>query len=108
MAGLVVTAGLSTCTVTSATWRACACGLRELRRDGPGGLAVIEFLDEDDADADVVVFDPATLTDRATYTESTRPSAGIRHVLVGGSFVVRDGSVVADARPGRSVRAEPR
>ena len=60
------------------------------------------------ADADVVVFDPATLTDQATYTDSTRPSAGIRHVLVNGTFVVRDGSIVADARPGRPVRAEPR
>ena len=59
------------------------------------------------ADADVVVFDPATLTDRATYADSTRPSAGIRHVLVNGTFVVRDGSIVADARPGRPVRAEP-
>jgi hypothetical protein len=60
------------------------------------------------ADADVLVFDPATLTDQATYTDSTRPSAGIRHVLVNGTFVVRDGSIVADARPGRPVRAEPR
>jgi N-acyl-D-aspartate/D-glutamate deacylase len=60
------------------------------------------------ADADVVVFDPATLTDQATYTDSTRPSAGIRHVLVNGTFVVRDGSIVPDARPGRPVRAEPR
>jgi cytosine/adenosine deaminase-related metal-dependent hydrolase len=60
------------------------------------------------ADADVVVFDPATLTDRATYADSTRPSAGIRHVLVNGTFVVRDGSIVAEARPGRPVRAEPR
>jgi cytosine/adenosine deaminase-related metal-dependent hydrolase len=60
------------------------------------------------ADADVLVFDPATLTDQATYTDSTRPSAGIRHVLVNGTFVVRDGSIVTDARPGRPVRAEPR
>jgi dihydroorotase-like cyclic amidohydrolase len=60
------------------------------------------------ADADVVVFDPAALTDQATYTDSTRPSAGIRHVLVNGTFVVRDGSIVADARPGRPVRADPR
>ena len=59
------------------------------------------------ADADVVVFDPATLADRATYTHSTRPSAGIRHVLVNGTFVVRGGSILADARPGRPVRAEP-
>ena len=59
------------------------------------------------ADADVLVFDPASLADQATYTHSTRPSAGIRHVLVNGTFVVRDGSIVAEARPGRPVRAEP-
>ena len=58
-------------------------------------------------DADIVVFDPATITDRASYSDSTRPSAGIRHVLVNGAFVVRDGDVVADARPGRPVRADP-
>ena len=60
------------------------------------------------ADADVLVFDPVHLADQATYTHSTRPSAGIRHVLVNGAYVVRDGSIVADARPGRPVRAEPR
>jgi cytosine/adenosine deaminase-related metal-dependent hydrolase len=59
-------------------------------------------------DADIVIFDPATLTDRATYADSTRPSAGIRHVLVNGTFVVRAGSIVPDARPGRPVRAAPR
>jgi dihydroorotase-like cyclic amidohydrolase len=60
------------------------------------------------ADADVVVFDPAAITDRASYQHSTLPSAGIRHVLVNGAFVVRDGGIVAEARPGRPVRAEPR
>jgi N-acyl-D-aspartate/D-glutamate deacylase len=60
------------------------------------------------SDADIVVFDPASITDRASYRHSTRPSAGIRHVLVNGAFVVRDGDIVADARPGRPVRAEPR
>ena len=49
-----------------------------------------------------------TVADRASYSESTRPSAGIRHVLVNGEFVVRDGDIVPDARPGRPVRAEPR
>jgi N-acyl-D-aspartate/D-glutamate deacylase len=58
-------------------------------------------------DADIVVFDPETITDRASYGDSTRPSAGIRHVLVNGSLVVRDGDIVADARPGRPIRAEP-
>jgi hypothetical protein len=59
-------------------------------------------------DADIVVFDPAAITDQASYRDSTRPSAGIRHVLVNGAFVVRDGDIVADARPGRPVRAEAR
>jgi dihydroorotase-like cyclic amidohydrolase len=58
-------------------------------------------------DADVVVFDPETVTDRASYADSTRPSAGIRHVLVNGDFVVRDGGIMPDARPGRPVRAQP-
>jgi Amidohydrolase family len=59
-------------------------------------------------DADLIVFDPAAITDRASYRHSTLPSAGIRHVLVNGAFVVRDGGIVPDARPGRPVRAEPR
>jgi N-acyl-D-aspartate/D-glutamate deacylase len=59
------------------------------------------------SDADVVVFDPATISDQATYSASTRPSAGILHVLVNGSFVVRDASVVEDSLPGLPVRASP-
>jgi N-acyl-D-aspartate/D-glutamate deacylase len=59
------------------------------------------------ADADIVVFDPATVTDQATYSASTRTTTGIRHVLVNGTFVVRDAQLVHDARPGRPVRAMP-
>ena len=60
------------------------------------------------SDADIVVLDPATISDQASYANSTRPSAGIRHVLVNGTFVVRDGNLVAGALPGRPVRADPR
>jgi N-acyl-D-aspartate/D-glutamate deacylase len=60
------------------------------------------------SDADLVVLDPATISDQASYAASTRPSAGIRHVLVNGTFVVRDGNLVTGARPGRPVRAGPR
>ena len=56
------------------------------------------------ADADITVFDPDTVTDQATYDDSTRPSSGIVHVLVGGEFVVRDGALQLDARPGRAIR----
>ncbi len=59
-------------------------------------------------DADIVVFDQANVTDRATYADSTRPSAGIRHVLVNGASVVRDGQIVTSALPGQPVRAAPR
>lgn len=59
-------------------------------------------------DADLVVFDPDGITDRASPMDSTRPSAGIRHVMVNGTFVVRDGDLVQQALPGREVRAEPR
>jgi N-acyl-D-aspartate/D-glutamate deacylase len=57
------------------------------------------------SDADIVVFDPDSISDQATYTDSTRPSSGIRHVLVNGTFVVRDGRLDESARPGRAVRA---
>lgn len=60
------------------------------------------------SDADIVVFDPATVSDRASYADSTRPSAGIVHVLVGGTFVVQNGNIVAAAQPGRPIRAAPR
>src|SRR4051812_21380719 len=60
------------------------------------------------ADADLVVLDPQAVTDPATVTDPTRPSGGVRHLLVGGTFVIRDGELDLDAYPGRAVRGEPR
>jgi N-acyl-D-aspartate/D-glutamate deacylase len=59
------------------------------------------------ADADVVVIEPDAITDNATYADPCRPSSGVRHVLVGGEFVVRDGALVPDAFPGRPIRGQP-
>jgi N-acyl-D-aspartate/D-glutamate deacylase len=59
------------------------------------------------ADADIVVLDPDRLTDAATYQDPTRPSVGVRHLFVGGTAVVRDGELQADAYPGRPLRGEP-
>ena len=42
--------------------------------------------------ADLVVFDPATVADRATFTDPRRPPEGIDHVFVNGSAVVRSGA----------------
>lgn len=58
-------------------------------------------------DADLVVFDPATVADRATYAAPLTPSTGFAHVLVGGTLVVREGEIVPEALPGRAVRASP-
>lgn len=56
------------------------------------------------ADADITVFDPARIRDRATF-EELAASVGIEHVLVGGEFVVHDGQIQLDALPGRPVTA---
>ena len=53
-------------------------------------------------DADVVVFDPATFGDVATY-DRLEPSQGVVHVYVDGVPVVRDAQLVLDARPGRPI-----
>ncbi|MBW2268495.1 MAG: amidohydrolase family protein [Deltaproteobacteria bacterium] len=55
------------------------------------------------SDADITIFDPNTVNDRATFKEPNQFSAGIAHVLVGGSFVVRDGANVAGVHPGKPV-----
>lgn len=59
------------------------------------------------ADADITVFDPAKIIDRATFEAPTTPSAGIPHVIVRGVFVVRDGELVKDALPGHAIRSTP-
>jgi dihydroorotase len=56
------------------------------------------------ADADVTIFDPAKVIDRATYEDASIPSEGIPYVIVGGQPVV-DGGQITAARPGRAVRA---
>src|SRR5438874_9359 len=56
------------------------------------------------ADADIVVFDPNRVIDRATFEQPVQPSAGIVHVLVNGTFVVRGERTVGGAKPGRPVR----
>ena len=53
--------------------------------------------------ADVTVFDPATVIDRASFEQPHQRSEGIRYVLVNGQVVLDDGKLT-DARPGRGLR----
>ncbi len=57
-------------------------------------------------DADITVFDPGRVIDRATYERPSQYSEGIRHVLVGGTFVVRDEALVDGVAPGRAIRSQ--
>ena len=50
--------------------------------------------------ADLTIFDPATVKDEATFEVPNKYSTGIRHVLVNGKAVIRDGKMT-DERPGR-------
>ncbi|MDA1256538.1 MAG: D-aminoacylase [Chloroflexi bacterium] len=56
--------------------------------------------------ADIVVFDPATVADNATFQDPHRYPTGIPQVIVNGEFVVRDGRHTG-ARPGRVLRRGP-
>jgi N-acyl-D-amino-acid deacylase len=67
-----------------------------LRIKDRGRLAAGQF-------ADVVVFDPKTVADRATYEQPHQYSVGMRHVWVNGTQVLKDGEHTG-ATPGRVVR----
>jgi N-acyl-D-aspartate/D-glutamate deacylase len=56
------------------------------------------------ADADLTLFDPDRVIDRATYDAPDRYSEGILHVLVAGTFVVRDEALVDGVTPGQAIR----
>ena len=49
--------------------------------------------------ADIVVFDPETIQDNATFTDPHRYPTGIDHVMVNGRFVIRAGALTGE-RPG--------
>jgi N-acyl-D-amino-acid deacylase len=53
--------------------------------------------------ADLVLFNPDTVTDRATTSEPFAPSEGIHSVWVAGKRVLHDGTV-SEAFPGRVIR----
>ncbi|WP_448058987.1 N-acyl-D-amino-acid deacylase family protein [Cellulomonas hominis] len=55
------------------------------------------------ARADLVLLDPAAVTDVADYHDPCRPAQGVRHVLVDGTFTLRDGTLTG-ALPGVAIR----
>jgi N-acyl-D-aspartate/D-glutamate deacylase len=57
------------------------------------------------AEADITVFDPERIIDKATYEEPLQYSEGIQFVLVNGAAVVKEGRFVDGVFPGRAARA---
>ena len=62
---------------------------------------------QEGADADIVVFDPATVADKATYRAPLTPSVGMKHVVVRGTPIIRDGQVIDGVTPGKAITADP-
>jgi N-acyl-D-aspartate/D-glutamate deacylase len=56
------------------------------------------------ADADIAVFDPEKVIDKATFENPAQYSEGIPFVVVNGTLVVRDGKLVEGVAPGRGLR----
>jgi len=55
-------------------------------------------------DADIVVFDPETISDVGTYEAPNQPAIGVQSLLVNGTLVVADGKLLLDAAPGQPIR----
>ena len=56
------------------------------------------------ADADITVFDPGRVNDRATFENPAQYSDGIPYVLVNGVLVVNKGSLVESVAPGKGIK----
>ncbi|MGY3438081.1 MULTISPECIES: amidohydrolase family protein [unclassified Marinovum] len=85
--------GLAKCTILPArVIESCAPLIRKKARVQEG------------CDADLVVFDLDTLTDRADFTAMNRASEGVRYLLVNGVPVIEGGTLDTAAAPGRPIR----
>lgn len=58
---------------------------------------------QEGADADLVVFDPQTISDRSTFQKPMEPSIGVHYLLVGGTVLIDGGKMVADVYPGKAI-----
>ena len=58
---------------------------------------------QEGADADIVVFDPQTISDRSTYQHPMEPSVGVQYLIVAGTPVVRQSTIVPGIFPGEAL-----
>src|SRR5579862_3919558 len=58
---------------------------------------------QEGADADIVVFDPQTISDRSTFAKPIEPSVGVQELIVAGKLLIDDGKIAPDVYPGRAI-----
>ncbi len=58
---------------------------------------------QEGADADIVVFDAATIADQSTFQKPMVPSIGVHYLVVAGTVLVDDGKLVPEVFPGRAL-----
>ena len=54
-------------------------------------------------DADIIDFDLNKVEPRADYENPRQPSQGMDYVMVNGQFVIREGNLLKDSRPGEAL-----
>jgi N-acyl-D-aspartate/D-glutamate deacylase len=59
---------------------------------------------QEGADADIVIFDAQTISDRSTFQKPMEPSIGVQYLLVGGTVLVSEGKLLPNLFPGRALR----
>jgi N-acyl-D-aspartate/D-glutamate deacylase len=74
---------------------------QRLEKSTPAGHAKGRL--QEGADADVIVFDPQTVTDRATYQKPMEASSGMQFVIVGGTVLIDQGKLVPNTYPGKAL-----
>jgi N-acyl-D-aspartate/D-glutamate deacylase len=55
------------------------------------------------ADADITIFNPNTIIDKATFEKGLEFSAGVEYVMVNGNFILKNGKTVSNIFPGQAV-----
>jgi N-acyl-D-aspartate/D-glutamate deacylase len=58
---------------------------------------------QEGTDADIVVFDAATISDRSTFQKPMEPSTGVHYLVVGGIVLIDESKIVPDVFPGRAL-----
>lgn len=58
---------------------------------------------QEGADADIVIFDPATIEDRSTYAKPSEPSTGVQFLLVNGTLLIDKGKLLDKVFPGQAI-----